>query len=77
MFPKLTFPNLSFTSGNMSYMFFKMGEHFAIIANEKTNFLLNPFAPKSDKHLNSSNSINLDSNIKITRIKEMTTGSVP
>ena len=58
-------------------MFFKMGGHFAIIANEKTNLLLNPFAPKSDKHLNSPNSINLDSNIKITRIKEMITGSVP
>ena len=58
-------------------MFFKMGEHFAIIANEKTNLLLNPFAPtcKSDKHLNSPNSINLDSNIKITRIKVMITGS--
>ena len=58
-------------------MFFKMGECFAIIANEKTNLLLNPFASKSDKHLNSPNSITLESNIKITRIKEMITGSVP
>ena len=54
-----------------------MGECFAIIANEKTNLLLNPFASKSDKHLNSPNSITLESNIKITRIKEMITGSLP
>ena len=54
-----------------------MGECFAIIANEKTNLLLKPFASKSDKHLNSPNSINLDSNTKITRIKEMITGFAP
>lgn len=35
--------------------------------------LMNHLTPKSDKHLNSPNNITLESNINVTRIKEMIT----